>query len=133
MVYFFRDVEGLLLPNRAGRYSPIEEFLDALPRKARAKCLVYMDMLEEFGMNLPRSIVAKVRGDLWELRPEWAGTEYRFLYFTMVGARILIVHALTKKSQRLKPKDIDTAEARMADARRRFFHEGPSSIRQRTD
>ena len=42
-----------------------------------------MDVLEEFGFNLPRSFIAKVHGDLWELRPEWAGTEYRFLYFAL--------------------------------------------------
>ncbi len=113
--------------------SPIEDFLNALPRKARAKCIAYIDMLEEFGFNLPRSFIAKVRGDLWELRPEWAGTEYRFLYFAMVGQRLVILHAMTKKTQKLKTKDIKLAEARMADVRRRLTREGPSSIRKRPD
>jgi phage-related protein len=113
--------------------SPIEDFLAALPRKARAKCVAYMDMLEEFGFNLPRSVMAKVRGDLWELRPEWAGTEYRFLYFALVGRRFVILHAVTKKSQKLRSKDMEIAEARMMDVRRRVNHEGPSSIRQRAD
>ncbi len=113
--------------------SPIEDFLNALPRKARTKCIAYMDMLEEFGFNLPRSFIAKVRGDLWELRPEWAGTEYRFLYFAWVGQRFVILHAITKKAQKLRSKDIEIAESRMMDVRRRISHEGASSIRQRAD
>ena len=113
--------------------SPIEDFLNVLPRKARAKCIAYMDMLEEFGFNLSRSFIAKVRGDLWELRPEWAGTEYRFLYFALVGQRFVILHAITKKAQKLRSKDIEIAEARMMDVRRRIRYEGASSIRQRAD
>ncbi len=113
--------------------SPIEDFLNALPRKAKAKCIAYMDMLEEFGFNLPRSFIAKVRGDLWELRPEWAGTEYRFLYFAMIERRLVILHAMTKKTQKLKTKDIELAETRMADVRRRLSREGSPPIRQRTD
>jgi len=48
--------------------SPIEEFLNTLPRKARAKCLAYIDMLEEFGLSLPRAFIAKIREELWELQ-----------------------------------------------------------------
>lgn len=113
--------------------SPIEDFLNALPRKARAKCVAYMDLLEEMSFNLPRSVIAKVRGDIWELRPEWAGTEYRFLYFTLVGKRFVILHALTKKTQKLRPKDIELTEVRMADVRRRISNEGTSPIHRRAD
>ena len=113
--------------------SPIEDFLNAIPRKARAKCISYIDMLEEYGPHLPRSFIAKVRGDLWELRPEWGGSEYRFLYFTWVGRQIVILHAVAKKSQRLKARDIEVAEARMRDVRRRFRHEKTPPVRQRTD
>ena len=111
--------------------SPIEDFLDSLLRKARAKCLAYIDMLEEFGLNLPRSFIAKVRGDLWELRPEWAGVEYRFFYFSMVGQRLVIVHALSKKSQRIAPRNIALAESRITDVRRRLEREGTPPVRQR--
>jgi len=56
--------------------SPIEDFLNALPAKAKAKCVAYLEQLEEHGFQLPRAFIAKVRGPIWELRPEWAGTEY---------------------------------------------------------
>lgn len=113
--------------------SPIEDFLNALPRKAKAKCLAYMDLMEEMGLNLPHSVIAKVRGDIWELRPEWAGTEYRFFYFAFVGQRLVVLHALTKKRQKLRQRDIELAEVRMADVRRRYSREGTSPIHRRTD
>ncbi len=114
-------------------HSPIEDFLNALPRKGRAKCIAYLDLLEESGFNLPRSFIAKVRGDIWELRPEWGGTEYRLLYFALVGNRIVILHALSKSTQKLRAKDIEVAEDRMKDVRRRLTHEGTPPIRKRTD
>ncbi len=113
--------------------SPIEDFLNALPRKARAKCLAYVGLLEEFGFDLPRSFIGKVRGDIWEMRPEWAGTEYRFFYFAMVGRRFVILHAITKKTQKLAPRDIELAEARKADVQRRIISEVTPSIRKRTN
>lgn len=113
--------------------SPIEDFLNALPRKAKAKCIAYMDLLEEFGTNLPRAIIAKVRGEIWELRPEWADTEYRFLYFTLVSQRIVILHAVAKKSQKLKDRDIELAEARIKNIQRGLSDEITSPICKRTD
>lgn len=112
--------------------SPIEAFLDALPRKARAKCVAYMDMLEEFGYGLPRSFNSKVRGNLWELRPEYGGTEHRFLYFALLRNRFVILHAITKKTQKLKRSDIELAESRMKDVQGRLAYEKTPPIRQRT-
>lgn len=43
------------------------------------------------------------------------------------------VHAMTKKTQKLKPKDIELAEARILDVQRRLQREGASPIRQRTN
>ncbi len=109
--------------------SPIETFLDGLPVKANAKCVAYMEALEEHGVELPRSFIAKVRGNIWELRPEWAGTEYRFFYVAMVGRRCVVLHAVTKKSQNLKEKDIALAEARHQEVTERWYYEATPPIR----
>lgn len=42
--------------------SPIEDFLTSLPRKAKAKCITYMDLLEEMGFDLPRSPFSDCQG-----------------------------------------------------------------------
>ena len=99
--------------------SPIEEFLNGLSLKSRAKCLAYIEQLEQFGNRLPSNFASKVQGDVWELRPEWGGVEHRFFYFTFVERRIVIIHALTKKSQKLKAQDIHIALARVEEVRMR--------------
>ena len=123
-VWFYQSVRG---------NSPIETFLDGLPVKAKAKCVAYMEALEAHGVELPRSFIAKVRENIWELRPEWAGTEYRFFYVAMVGRRFVALHAVTKKSQKLKEKDIALAEARHNEVTKRWHHEATPPICPRTE
>lgn len=99
--------------------SPIAEFVEALPEKARAKCIDYMLLLEERGNRLPSNYASKVEDNLWELRPEFGGIEYRYFYFSYVDNQIVIVHAVSKKSQRLKPGDVRLALSRVEEVRRR--------------
>jgi len=123
-VWFYQTVRG---------ESPIEDFLAELPAKAQAKCVAYMEQLEEHGLALPRSFIAKVRGNIWELRPEWAGTEYRFFYVAMVARRFVVLHAIKKKSQKVKSKDIELAEARYGEVIERWSNETTPPIRPRTE
>ena len=101
----------------------IETFLNALSDKARAKCLAYISRLEKDGTQLPGSIASHVRGKIWELRPEWSGNEYRFFYGAIVGQQFVILHALHKKTQKLRERDIATAEQRYEDIKRRIADE----------
>jgi phage-related protein len=102
---------------------PIEAFLNALSREARAKCLAYISRLETDGTRLPATIAAHVRGKIWELRPEWSGNEYRFFYGAIVGQRFVILHAIQKKRQKLRERDMATAEQRYEDIRERIHDE----------
>lgn len=114
--------------------TPIEDFLNGLSKKAKAKCAAYIAALQEHGLNLPASYISKVRGHIWELRPEWSGTEYRFFYAALVNKRFVILHAVTKKSQKLKSKDIEIAETRYDDiVRRDSKNEKPPPVHQRTN
>ncbi len=137
------DWEVLYYQSERGE-SPVEEFLLSLSDKARAKCLSYIDQLEQFGNRLPSNFASKIEDDLWELRPEFGGVEHRFFYFTFVNRQIVIVHAVKKKSQKLKPSDIATAQERIVQVRRREAqrqqeqeksHESqiPPAVRSRTN
>ncbi|WP_407919016.1 type II toxin-antitoxin system RelE/ParE family toxin [Candidatus Nitrospira nitrificans] len=55
-------------------------------------------------------MASHVRGKIWELRPEWSGTEYRFFYAAFVRQRFVILHAIRKKRQKLRERDIAIAE-----------------------
>jgi len=100
--------------------SPLDDFLDGLDKKLRAKVAAYLSLLEEQGPNLKRPYADIVRGKIRELRIHHSLNQYRILYFFQVFDQIVLVHAFSKKTQQLKEKDIDLAEKRMKDWMRRF-------------
>lgn len=102
-------------------HSPVRDFLDGLPPKAAAKCLTYIDLLAERGFSLPRNYIAKVQGDIWELRPEYGNIEYRFLY-AWIEDYSLIAHAFVKKGRALSPRDIAIAQERIREVQASHDH-----------
>ncbi len=100
--------------------SPLDDFLDGLDKKSRAKVSAYLSLLEEQGPNLKRPYADIVRGKIRELRIHYSSNQFRILYFIQMFDQIVLVHALSKKTQHLKKRDIDLAEKRMDDWMRRF-------------
>lgn len=100
--------------------SPIDDFLDGLDKKTRAKVAAYLSLLEEQGPNLKRPYSDIVRGKIRELRIHHSSNQYRILYFFQVHNQIVLIHAFLKKTQRLKKTDIDLAERRMEEWIQRF-------------
>ena len=92
---------------------PIEEFFNDLPKSAKAKCLSYISIFKEQGFNLPRNYLEKVDDNLWALRPEASGNEYR-LFFCRTAEKetIIIVHAIHKNTRRLPSNDLEIAKQR---------------------
>jgi phage-related protein len=95
--------------------SPIDEFLDGLDKKSRAKVAAYLSLLEDEGPNLKRPYADVVSGKIRELRIHYRSNQYRVLYFFHVRDQIVLVHAFSKKTQQLKEKDIELSERRMTD------------------
>jgi phage-related protein len=77
----------------------------------QAKFFAYAELLAEHGPNLKRPYADPVRGKIRELRPRQA----RVLYFFAVERKIILVHGVIKKTQKLDSADIDLAEGRMMD------------------
>ena len=100
--------------------SPIDEFLDGLDKKSRAKVAAYLSLLEEEGPNLKRPYADIVRGKIRELRIHYSSTQFRVLYFFHVRDQIVLLHGFSKKAQQLREKDIELSERRMEDWMRRF-------------
>jgi len=99
-----------------GGKRPVARFLVDLESRPRAKCAKYIKMLEEHGLFLPSNYLEKVRGDLWALRPEYGGNEYRIVFFFDDNSgTFVVVHAILKNTKKLDPNDIATAENRMND------------------
>ncbi|RJO61760.1 type II toxin-antitoxin system RelE/ParE family toxin [candidate division WS5 bacterium] len=95
--------------------SPVDDFLDGLDKKSRAKVAAHLSILEEQGPHLKRPYADVVRGKIRELRIHQSSNQYRILYFFQLRDQIILAHAFSKKTQQLKERDIELAERRMQD------------------
>lgn len=90
---------------------PLLDWLDALPPKVRAKCIVRIERLRELGHELRRPEADLLRDDIYELRVGHQGVHYRMLYFFAGKAACVVSHGLTK--ERIVPaREIDLAVRR---------------------
>lgn len=89
----------------------------ALPAGDRDEILAAMKDVQVTGLAAARH----VRGEIYEVRATGAHAAYRVLFATE-GARsqvLLAVSAFNKKTQKTPPREIATAERRLADWRSR--------------
>lgn len=90
--------------------SPPEEFLNCLEARDRAKATHYLQLLEEFGVDLgmPHAKPLKGHKPLYELRP----IPNRIIYFAYHGHRLVVLHAFEKKRGDTPRREIRVAEKR---------------------
>ncbi len=58
-----------------------------------------------------------MRSGLFEIRAKGAEGIARALYCTVVGERIVILHAIVKKTDKPPARDLDTARARQKEVK----------------
>ena len=110
-VLVFREADGRI---------PMEDWLDFLPTKARAKCLQYMRLLAASGHELRRPIADILRGEIYELRPSHGGVQYRILYFFRGRDVVVLSHGI------MKQQEVPAVEIRRAQERKRLALADPS-------
>ena len=98
-VIFFRERDGSV---------PVLEWLDGLPAKAKAKCLVRIRRLGQEGHALRRPEADYLRDDVYELRIDLGGIHYRVLYSFHGTAQAVLSHGLIKR-RIVPPGEIDLA------------------------
>ena len=99
--------------------TPVQEFLDALPSKHRAKAVWEIELLEEAGTALGLPYVKHIDGKLWELRVKFASDISRIFYFLPVGNKIVLLHGFVKKTYKTPENETDVAKKYLADYERR--------------
>ena len=114
-VVFYREVDGTV---------PVIEWLNVLPSKAQAKCVMTLKRLAELGYELRRPVADYLRDDIYELRVGFRGVNYRMLYFFHGRTAAVVSHGLVKERV-VPPNEIDKAVDRkrtfQADPRGRSF------------
>ncbi len=91
---------------------PVEEFIDSLDARSRAKVARTLDLLEEFGTGLGMPYAKPLENGLWELRIREGRNRYRVIYFLAAGSTFVLLHGFGKKTAAVPRKDIELAERR---------------------
>ena len=92
--------------------SPVEDFLNELDVKTRARFGWSMEQLRMRNVRAREPLVRHLEGDLWELREESRTNIYRIVYFFFTGRRIVYLHGFQKKTQKTPRQELDVARRR---------------------
>jgi phage-related protein len=95
--------------------SPVEEFIDSLDAKSRARIATTLDLLEEFGISLGMPYARHLEKQLWELRVRHGRNRYRIIYFLDTEQTFILLHGFTKKTGPVPRAAMEIAEGRRDD------------------
>lgn len=98
---------------------PVEEFLNSLPHQQRAKIFQRLQMLTEWGPNLPYPYSSQVEGPLRELRASFGKAHYRVLYYGDKNRVFVLLHGFVKKTEAIPEQDKRLAWQRLQDDQQR--------------
>ena len=88
---------------------PVEDFLNSLETKMRAKVLQNVKNLKEFGHTLRKPYSAPVGDGIFELRTQTDGNITRILYFFYVGDVAVLTNGFVKKTRKTPVGEIEKA------------------------
>lgn len=89
---------------------PVEDFLDSLDYKMRAKILRLVLLLKENGNDLREPYSKYLEDGLFELRAKQGTNITRVIYFFMIDKEIVVTHGFVKKSQKMPQTEIELAK-----------------------
>ncbi len=78
-----------------------------------------IQILSEFGIDLPFPYSSQVEGRLRELRARYGKNQYRVLYYCDANRIFVLLHAFEKRSQKLPQREIRIAMERMIADRKK--------------
>ena len=99
---------------------PVEEFINGLEPKIKAKVLARIEFLEGRWQELRRPYVDALQEGLYELRVISSGNQIRVIYAYMFSDYIVLLHGIIKKIREVPREDMLKAKNRMNDFQIRF-------------
>ena len=94
---------------------PIQDFLDSLELKLRAKALRLILLLAQNGNNLREPYSKYLDDGLFELRIKQGSNIIRIIYFYITGSKIILTNGFVKKTLKLPRKELHLAKIYHAD------------------
>jgi phage-related protein len=102
-VIFYREEDGS---------TPMLDWLDRLPQRARVQCIGKVELLKDLGHELRRPHADYVRDGIHELRAKSQGVNYRMLYFFFGRRAVVLSHGIAKQQAAVPPIEIERAKRR---------------------
>ena len=95
----------------------VAEDIFALPDTLAARYLVLTRRMVAVGPNLGPPHTDAFGDGLFELRLKGQEGIARVFFCTLIGRRVMMLHAFIKKTQKTPPKDIELARRRMHEVK----------------
>lgn len=96
----------------------VARLIQAWPAGIRASFLRIAETMREHGPDLGLPHTRPMGAGLFEIRAKGREGIGRAFFCTVVGQRIVILHAFIKKTEQTPRREIDTARARMREAKK---------------
>ena len=94
---------------------PVEEFLDSVNPKMRAKIYGLLKILQEKGNEIREPYSKHLESGIFELRCKFGGDITRVLYFFYYDVKIVLTNGFIKKTQKTPKYEIQLAKDRRED------------------
>lgn len=91
--------------------------VEAWPDGIRASYLHIIEAMREHGPHLGLPHTRAMGGGLFEIRAKGREGIGRAFYCTVIGQRIVILHAFTKKAEQTPQRELDIARARLKETK----------------
>ncbi|NBG89359.1 type II toxin-antitoxin system RelE/ParE family toxin [Isachenkonia alkalipeptolytica] len=102
---------------------PIQEFLESLPPKLRAKTFREIELLKDHGPDLrephTKPIKGKDNNGIFELRVKFSTNISRLFYFSYYENTFVLLHGFVKKTNKTPKREIEKAKKYKEDYERR--------------
>ena len=95
----------------------VAKVIEAWPPGIRAGYLRIVEAMQEHGPDLGLPHTRAMGGGLFEIRAKGREGIGRAFYCTVVGQRIVILHAFTKKTEQTPQRELETARARLKEVK----------------
>ena len=109
-----QEFEIIFYKNDKGE-KPVEDFLDSLSDKMRAKMLLSIRIVREKGYQTRMPYSEELEDGIFELRAKVGSDISRVLYFFVVGRKIILTNGFIKKTQKTPKSEIELAKKYRAD------------------
>jgi len=100
-------------------HKPVEDFLDSLEIKMRAKAAKEIVILKEFGINVKEPYSKHLKDGIFELRIKFASNIARIFYFFYIGKKIILTNGFIKKTRKTPSLELEKAQKYKSDYERR--------------